>query len=52
MTTHEEIQSKTFYEALQSATDIDFRDTRGKHHKMPLILLGLTLGMLRGRDGN
>ena len=49
--THME-QEKTFCKELQKSTEIDLRDNRGKRHKMWLVLLSLTLGLLRKRDGN
>ena len=45
-------QEKTFCEELQNCKEIDLRDNRGKRHKMWLVLLSLTLGLLRKRDGN
>ena len=45
-------QSTSFYQALQVAPDLVLRDQRGKTHDLPLILLGLTLSLLRGKDGN
>ncbi len=46
------IQETTFYEQLQNCQDLDLRDNRGKVHDMPYVLLGVTLGLLRKRDGN
>jgi len=45
-------QEKTFCKELQDCKEIDLRDNRGKRHKMWLVLLSLTLGLLRKRDGN
>lgn len=45
-------QEMTFCEELQKCKGIDLRDNRGKRHKMWLVLLSLTLGLLRKRDGN
>lgn len=45
-------QERTFCEELQNCEEIDLRDNRGKRHKMWLVLLSLTLGLLRKRDGN
>jgi predicted transposase YbfD/YdcC len=45
-------QEKTFCAELQNCKAIDLRDNRGKRHKIWLVLLGLTLGLLRKRDGN
>lgn len=44
-------QSTSFYQALQANTELDLRDSRGKLHDLPLVLLSLTLSLLRGRDG-
>ena len=52
MLIHPISQSTTFYQALQAAPDLDLRDQRGKVHDLPLILLGLTLSLLRGKDGS
>ena len=52
MPIHPTAQSTSFYQALQGAPDFDLRDQRGKIHDLPLILLGLTLSLLRGKDGN
>ena len=52
MAIHPTDQSKSFYQALQELPDLDLRDQRGKIHDLPLILLGLTLSLLRGKDGN
>lgn len=46
-----ELQKKTFFEQLQNSPEIDLRDNRGKIHDLCLILMGLTIGLLRGRDG-
>lgn len=46
------VQETTFYEQLQNCPDLDLRDNRGKVHDMPFVLLGVTLGLLRKRDGN
>lgn len=45
-------QETTFYEELQNSPDLDTRDERGMIHDMPFVLLGLVIGLLRGRDGN
>jgi hypothetical protein len=44
-------QEKTFCADLQTCEELDLRDNRGKRHKMWLTLLGLTIGLLRKRDG-
>lgn len=41
----------TFYEEIQSNTELDLRDKRGKTHNLGLVLLGLVLGLFRKRDG-
>jgi hypothetical protein len=38
-------QETTFCQELQNDTAIDLRDSRGKRHKMWLVLLGVTLGV-------
>ncbi len=45
-------QETTFYEELQTCPDLDLRDVRGKSLDLPFTLLGLTIGLLRNRDGN
>ena len=45
-------QETTFCQELQNNTDIDLRDNRGKRHKLWFVLLNLTLGILRKRDGS
>lgn len=52
MPIHPISQNTTFYQALQVSPDLDLRDQRGKIHDLPLILLGLTLSLLRGKDGS
>lgn len=49
--THTQMQETTFYEQLQNCQELDFRDPRGKIHNLAFILLGLTIGLLRNRDG-
>lgn len=51
MTTHKEKQETTFYEQIQNCSDLDLRDKRGKRLDLAFNLLGLTLGLLRKRDG-
>lgn len=46
------MQRRTFYEELQNSDSLDMRDNRGKHHNMAFVLLGVTLSLLRRRDGN
>lgn len=45
------MQEITFYEQLQNCQELDLRDPRGKIHNLAFILLGLTIGLLRNRDG-
>lgn len=45
------MQGTTFYEQLQNCEDLDLRDPRGKIHNLAFILFGLTIGLLRKRDG-
>lgn len=51
MPTHDYGQETTFYQQLQSHLGLDLRDKRGKRHCLAFILLGLTIGLLRKRDG-
>ncbi len=52
MLIHPADQSTSFYQAMQVLPDLDLRDQRGKIHNLSLILLGLTLSLLRGKDGS
>lgn len=45
------MQGTTFYEQLQNCPELDLRDRRGKIHNLGFVLLGLTLSLLRNRDG-
>ena len=45
-------QETTFYEQLQNTEHLDLRDSRGKRLCLVHVLLGLTIGLLRNRDGN
>jgi len=45
------IQETTFYEDLQKSKTLDLRDNRGKKHDLCYVLLSLTIGLLRKRDG-
>lgn len=51
MSTHDNYEEATFYEQLQRCPGLDMRDKRGKQHELAFILLGVTLGLLRNRDG-
>jgi predicted transposase YbfD/YdcC len=46
------MQETTFYEQLQNCKELDLRDNRGKRHNLAFVLLGLSLGLLRKRDGS
>ena len=52
MLIHPTDQSTSFYQALQESPKLDLRDPRGKIHDLPLVLLGLALSLLRGKDGS
>jgi len=52
MTTHLDFKETTFYEQLQNCPNIDLRSNQGKRRTLNFILLGLTIGLLRNRDGN
>ena len=52
MFTHTKAQETTFFAELQRSPELDLRDVRGRRHNLSLVLLGLLLGLLRGRDGN
>lgn len=49
--THIQMQETTFYEQLQNCKELDLRDVRGIRLNLPYILLGLTIALLRKRDG-
>lgn len=51
MSTHDLRQKTTFYEQLQLSGELDLRDTRGKKHDLAFVLLGMSIGLLRHRDG-
>lgn len=50
--THIKMQETTFYEELQNCKELDLRDVRGSRLNLPYILLGLTIALLRKRDGH
>jgi len=52
MVTHLKLKETTFYEQLQNSQQLDLRDNRGKSLDLAHVLLGVTLGLLRKRDGN
>lgn len=47
-----EDKETTFYAELEMSVGLDTRDNRGKRHKLPIVLLGVTLSLLSNRDGN
>ena len=49
---HDAVQSHSFFLALQDNSELDLRDNRGKTHDMSLVLCGLIVALLRGKDGN
>lgn len=52
MSTYIEKQETTFYKEIQNLKELDLRDNRGKIHDLAFVLLELTIGLLRNRDGN
>jgi predicted transposase YbfD/YdcC len=42
----------SFYFKLQNLAGLDLRDNRGKTHDLAFVLLGLSIALLRKRDGN
>ena len=51
-TAHELEQRNSFYLALQSCSELHFRNKRGKVHNMSLVLRSLIFSLLRGKYGN
>ena len=45
-------QDKAFFDHLTQATDLDLPDNRGKRHSIALVLTGVVMALLAGRDGN
>ena len=45
-------QDSTFFALLEQHTDLDERDARGKKHSLALVLMGVIMALLAGRDGN
>ncbi len=43
--------SRSFFQKLQQAEGLDLRDNRGKRHDLAVVLVGVTLAVLSGRDG-
>ena len=48
----ETAQDTTFFSLLQDEENLDLRDTRGLRINLPLVLLGVTIALLRKKDGN
>ena len=44
--------SRSFFEKLQKAKDLDLRANRGKRHDLAVVLVGVTLAVLSNRDGS
>jgi predicted transposase YbfD/YdcC len=45
-------QDRAFFDLLNQQTDLDERDNRGKKHALSLVLMGVVMALLAGRDGN
>lgn len=45
-------QDKAFFALLTQDPTLDQGDNRGKKHAMPLVLMGVVMALLAGRDGN
>jgi hypothetical protein len=45
-------QDRAFFNLLEQHPHLDDRDNRGKKHALPLVLMGLIMALLAGRDGN
>lgn len=45
-------QDKAFFDHLTLTNDLDLRDNRGKKHPIALVLTGVVMALLAGRDGN
>jgi predicted transposase YbfD/YdcC len=46
-----ESQNRTFFEQIQTNSEIDKRDSRGLRHDLAIILVGVSLAILSKRDG-
>ena len=44
--------SRSFFEKLQNAENLDLRDNRGKRHDLAVVLVGVSLAVLSNRDGS
>jgi len=45
-------QDRAFFALLEQHPDLDERDNRGKKHALALVLTGVIMALLAGRDGN
>ena len=45
-------RDRTFFDLLKQQADLDQRDNRGKKHSLALVLMGVVMALLAGRDGN
>jgi predicted transposase YbfD/YdcC len=45
-------QNTAFFALLDQQPDLDERDNRGKRHSVALVLTGVVMALLAGRDGN
>ena len=45
-------QDRAFFDLLKQQDDLDQRDNRGKKHSLALVLMGVVMALLAGRDGN
>jgi predicted transposase YbfD/YdcC len=45
-------QDRAFFDLLEQHPDLDDRNNRGKKHALPLVLMGVIMALLAGRDGN
>ena len=44
-------QDRAFFDLLNQQADLDQRDNRGKRHSLPVVLMGVVMALLAGRDG-
>ena len=44
-------QDRAFFDLLNQQADLDQRDNRGKTHSLPVVLMGVVMALLAGRDG-
>jgi len=45
-------QDRAFFDLLEQHTNLDERDARGKKHSLALVLMGVIMALMAGRDGN